>query len=399
MDYELEAIQRWEPNTKALVGWDPIEACKRLANSISGPLSGWSIGVKDIIDVQGMPTLCNASFVSREPVTHDAEIVKKLLSQGAFVLSKTVTTPFAFLDPGITCNPWNFEHTPGGSSSGSAAAVACGMVRLALGSQTVASVIRPASYCGVVGFKPTFERFSTAGIFPFSPAVDTVGFFTRSVSDMQIVMEALTKESVKQVGNRIIKLGLVSDIAAKPAGEEMLNVLNNSVSSLDGQSFKVEPVTVPEGSSEAYSYHFDLISAEAFQVHEKFFSRYRDRYPPNLRQLLLKGKTISSQEIEQIREHKSLFRKRLLGLFEEYDVLVTPSASGAAPRGLGKTGDPRFSLLWTYTGCPSLTLPVALSSGGLPMGLQLIGRPMEDTTLLSISKMIETFLPFSSLVG
>ena len=399
MDYELEAIKRWEPNTKALVDWNPIEARKRLDISKSGPLSGWSVGVKDIIDVQGMPTLCNASFVSREPVTHDAEIVKSLLAQGAFILSKTVTTPFAFLDPGITCNPWNFEHTPGGSSSGSAAAVACGMVRLALGSQTVASVIRPASYCGVVGFKPTFERFSTAGIFPFSPAVDTVGFFTRSVSDMQIVMEALTKESVKPVGNKIIKLGLVSDIAAKPAGEEMLNVLNNSVSSLEGQPFKVQPVTVPEGSSEAYPYHFDLISSEGSKVHEEYFSRFRDRYPPNLRQLLLKGKTVSSQEIAKIKEHKSLFTKRMLKIFEEYDVLVTPSAEGAAPRGLGKTGDPRFSLLWTYSGCPSLSLPVALSNRGLPMGLQLIGRPMEDTTLLSISKMIETFLPFRSLVG
>ena len=185
MKEELAAIQRWEPTIRALVDWDPDVALRRREQCNHGPLSGWSLGVKDIIDVQGMPTRCNVDFLPGTPVSEHAVIVKSLLAQGAFVLAKTVTTSFAFLDPGVTRNPWNPRHTPGGSSSGSAAAVACGMVRLALGSQTVASVNRPASYCGVVGFKPTFGRLDTTGVFPFSPSVDTVGFFTRGVSDMQ----------------------------------------------------------------------------------------------------------------------------------------------------------------------------------------------------------------------
>lgn len=173
---ELAAIERWEPRVHALVDWDASIARDRAERVGPGLLSGWSVAVKDIIDVVGLPTRCNAAFIPATPAAANAAIVGLLLARGAHVASKSVTTTFAYLDPGPTRNPWRLDHTPGGSSSGSAVAVACGMVRLALGTQTVGSINRPASYCGVVGFKPTYGCLGLDGVFPLAPSLDTVGF-------------------------------------------------------------------------------------------------------------------------------------------------------------------------------------------------------------------------------
>lgn len=398
MEEELAAIRRWEGTVKALVDWDPVGARQRREQCGGGPLSGWSLGVKDIIDVQGMPTRCNVDFLPETPAREHAGVVGRLLSLGAFVLSKTVTTTFAFLDPGVTRNPWNPGHTPGGSSSGSAAAVACGMVRLGLGSQTMASVNRPASYCGVTGFKPTYGRLPVSGVFPFSPSVDTVGFFTRGVADMQQAAAALLGEPAAGAPG-CLRIGLAPDLHTEPAEDIMLRALSEAGDRLAAGGCQVSTIALPKECAAAYRHHFDLIAAEGARGHAELMARYGDRYPPKLRALLLEGEGVTPEDLDRIQEHRRSLTVSLSGLLEGVDLVLSPSAKGAAHRGLAITGDPRFSLIWTYTGCPTVTLPAALSPEGLPLGLQLSARPMADAALLAAAREVEKLLGFDTQPG
>lgn len=398
MEEELAAIRRWEGTVKALVDWDPVGARQRRERSGAGPLSGWSLGVKDIIDVQGMPTRCNVDFLPETPARRHAGVVELLLSLGAFVLSKTVTTSLAFLDPGATRNPWNPAHTPGGSSSGSAAAVACGMVRLGLGSQTMASVNRPASYCGVTGFKPTYGRLPVTGVFPFSPSVDTVGLFTRGVADMQRAAAALLGEPAAGTPGRL-RIGLAPDLHTEPAEDIMLRALSEAGDRLAAGGCQVGTVNLPKECVAAYRNHFDLIAAEGARGQAELMARHGDRYPPKLRALLLEGEGVTPEDLDRIQEHRRSLTVSLSGLLEGVDLVLSPSAKGAAHRGLAITGDPRFSLIWTYTGCPTVTLPAALSPEGLPLGLQLSARPMADAALLAAARKVESLLGFDAQPG
>ena len=398
MEEELAAIRRWEGTVRALVDWDPVGARQRREQSVGGPLSGWSLGVKDIIDVQGMPTRGNVDFLPETPAREHAGVVERLLTLGGFVLSKTVTTSLAFLDPGVTRNPWNPAHTPGGSSSGSAAAVACGMVRLGLGSQTVASVNRPASYCGVTGFKPTYGRLPVSGVFPFSPSVDTVGFFTRGVADMQQAAAALLGEPVAGEPGRL-RIGLAPDLHTAPAGGIMLRALSQAGDRLAAGGCEVGTVSLPRECAAAYRNHFDLIASEGARGQAELMDRHGDRYPPKLRALLLEGRAVTSEDLDRIQQHRRALTVSLSALLEEVDLVLSPSAEGAAHRGLAITGDPRFSLLWTYTGCPTVTLPAALSPEGLPLGLQLSARPMADAALLAAARTVESLLGFDAQPG
>lgn len=398
MEKELAAIRRWEGTVRALVDWDLDGARQRNERSGGGPLSGWSLGVKDIIDVQGMPTRCNVDFLPETPAREHAGVVERLLSLGAFVLSKTVTTSLAFLDPGATRNPWNPGHTPGGSSSGSAAAVACGMVRLGLGSQTVASVNRPASYCGVTGFKPTYGRLPVTGVFPFSPSVDTVGLFTRGISDMEKAASALLGEPTAGEPRRL-RIGLASDLHTEPAGDVMLRALSEAGDRLAAGGCEVRTVSLPKACAAAYRNHFDLIASEGTRGQAELMVRHGDRYPPKLRALLLEGRAVTSEDLDRIQEHRRGLTVTMSALLDEVDLVLSPSAEGAAHRGLAITGDPRFSLLWTYTGCPTVTLPAALSPEGLPLGLQLSARPMADAALLAAARKVESLLGFDAQPG
>ena len=393
----LDRIGRMEPRVRALVDWDEALARQNLEKASVGPLSGWGLGVKDIVDVAGQPTGCNADFVPSEEVSRNADIVDRFLNQGAYVLSKTVTTTFAYLDPGPTRNPWNLDHTPGGSSSGSAAAVACGMVRVSIGSQTVASVNRPASFCGVVGFKPTYARFSTRGVFPFSTSVDTLGFFTLSVEDMQQVLSALASEPVPAAPSKV-RLGFIEDVFTSPPEDEMQEALDGLFEKLGAAGFEVERCQLPPMTAEAYSNHLSLISSEAVTSHRELYARYGEAYPPKLRDLILNGMKVSSDELVRISSYREQLRQTIDELFGEYDVLVTPSAPGAAPGGIHTTGDPRFSLIWTHTGFPTVTLPVGLSRKGLPLGVQLAGPMLQGGALLAAARMIELVLGFDQAV-
>ena len=398
MDDEIRlrfsAINQWNPRVKALIDWDESVAARRAEQAGSGPLAGWAVAVKDIIDVAGLPTRCNADFVPAEPAERNAVIVDQLLGQGAFVAAKAATTTFAYLDPAETRNPWNLAHTPGGSSSGSAAAVACGMVRLALGSQTVGSVNRPASFCGVVGFKPTFGRLSTEGVFPFSPTVDTVGFFTACVSDVQGAFAAVTGAPIAPAP-RSLRIGVATDLRCAPAEEEMLGAVRAAADRLKRAGHDVRPVVVPQQMGQAYDDHWTLIASEVARVHRQLFSRYGRYYPAKLRDVVLEGQRVTETELREVRSRREQRAAAIEELLGSHDLLLTPSAPGPAPLGLDTTGDPRMNLLWTHTGVPSLTLPAALTRDGLPLGVQLVGHREADQALLAAGALVEEILEFS----
>ncbi len=398
LEAHISAVNRWENQIQALVEWDESAARKRAKEVADGPLKGWALGVKDIIDVAGLPTRCNADFLAPKPAAASAEIIDQLLALGAFVFSKTVTTTFAFFDPGPTCNPWRLTHTPGGSSSGSAAAVACGMVRLALGSQTVASVNRPASFCGVVGFKPSYGRISTAGVFPFSPSVDTLGFFSRDVRDAQTVFAALLSHSISSEPSSL-RIGLIESLYVSPSEREMLVALNRAGEKLRSSGLEVQAMQLPSLTTEAYDQHWNLVAAEAAFSHRELFSCYQGSYPPKLTELIEQGRKVSAQQLKRIHSHRDRLRAEISRLFHDVDLFLTPSAVGAAPTGLAATGDPRFSLLWTYLGFPTLTLPVELTPNGLPLGVQLVGPFMQDSGFLAAARLVESLTshPFHEL--
>ena len=398
LEDHLEQIARMEPRVSALVGWDEARARRNLERASPGPLSGWALGVKDIIDVAGQPTRCNADFVPAEAVSSNADVVDRFLDLGAFVLSKTVTTTFAYLDPGPTRNPWNLNHTPGGSSSGSAAAVACGMARVSIGSQTVASVNRPASFCGVVGFKPTYARLSTQGVFPFSPSVDTLGFFTLGVEDMQQVFSALEGEPVPAPPSKV-RVGFVEDLFTNPPEDEMQDALEELYEKLAAAGFQGRRCCLPAMTAGAYANHTSLISAEVVTSHREFYARYGEAYPRKLRKLIMDGMRVSADELARIDSCRVRLRRAIDELFADFDVLVTPSAAGPAPVGIDTTGDPRFSLIWTHTGYPTVTLPLRLSQLGLPLGVQLAGPMLQGGALLAAASSIESVIDFDQLVS
>ena len=394
VELEFAAIDRWNSSVHALIDWDRSGATARADRCGEGSLAGWSVAVKDIIDLEGLPTRCNADFVPAKPAQRQASIVDVLLDQGAFVTAKSVTTTFAYGDPGSTRNPWNLGHTPGGSSSGSAAAVACGMVRLALGTQTIGSVNRPASFCGIVGFKPTYGRLPIDGVFPFSPSVDTVGLFTGNVSDVQTAFAAAVHESSASRPQSSLRVGLIEDMGCEPPAESMLVALSAVAAKLSEAGAEVQTVVLPDLAVQAYHHHLTIIAAEVADVHRELFAKYGPGYTPKLKQIIERGRQITGLQLEAAQAHCEQTKIAFDGLFDRHDLLLCPAASGPAPRGLESTGDPRMNLLGTYTGLPALTLPASLADGRLPLGIQLVGPKGGDHSLLAAGVVVEQVIAF-----
>ncbi len=395
----LARVEAYESRVHALLGWDADAARVRAESCSPGPLHGWAIGVKDIIDVAGLPTRCGVDFLPDEPAAASADIVERLEKLGAYVFSKVVTTSFAYFDPGPTTNPWHAEHTPGGSSMGSAAAVATGMVRAALGTQTVASVNRPASFCGTVGFKPTYERMSRAGVFPFSPSVDTVGFFTSNVADLETLCGALFDAPVPDAAapqSSKTRIALVEDLYCDAADEEMLAALRHVGEQLSRGGFKVENVRLPESLRAAYPNHMTLIAAELAQSHADLLPRYESRYPRKILELIDRGRSVSPDELEESRERREQLEDEFGLIFSDYDFVLAPGAPGPAPHGLSATGDPRMSLIFTHARAPSLTLPVSLSDSRLPLGVQFVAAKGKDLPLLAAARQVEALVGFEA---
>jgi Asp-tRNA(Asn)/Glu-tRNA(Gln) amidotransferase A subunit family amidase len=360
-----------------------------------GPLHGVPVGIKDIIDTAALPTENgSAIFSGRRPST-DASVVTQLRAAGAVILGKTVTTELAFYGPGKTRNPHKLAHTPGGSSSGSAAAVADFQVPLALGTQTAGSIIRPASYCGVFGFKPTFGVVSRVGALEQSPPLDTIGGYARSIEDIALLIDAMSGADAGDPGmGPRFPAPLVDTLdkgsagtprfafiktAAWPQGEDsMRSAFAGLVASLGAA---VDEVFLPPS--------FDIMDGlqRAVQFHDiaRNYGPLNTAHPGKLSAKLVEvigiGQGVSEAEYAAALAQREALLDDLRPILETYDAILTPAATGPAPEGLSSTGTPVFNFLWTYLGLPAISLPL-LNVGGLPLGVQLVGRKGEDGKLL-----------------
>ena len=392
------AVERWEPAVRALVGWDAEAARHRADAACGGPLAGWAIGVKDILDLAGTPTACGVAFLPPEPKTASARIVEQLQEQGAYALAKTVTTCFAYLDPGPTRNPWNREHTPGGSSMGSAAAVATGMVRAAIGTQTVGSVCRPASFCGVVGFKPSYGLVSTDGCFALVPTFDTIGFFTRDVEDMTALWDAVAPlpARARDPGGPPV-VGVLEDLRCEPFDAQMIDALRWTRERLRARGIATRAVTLPAELAAVYDNNRFIFEVEAARAHAGLWARHRAAYPPKLTAVLESAAAGDSAErYGAACAARAEAQERFAALFGEIDVVLAPAAPGTAPRDLTVTGDPRANLLFTHVRAPVVSLPARLGADGLPLGLQCAAPAGSDAAVLAAARAIQDALGFDA---
>jgi aspartyl-tRNA(Asn)/glutamyl-tRNA(Gln) amidotransferase subunit A len=379
-----------------------------------GPLHGIPIGVKDIIDVAGWPTKAGSPLRESHVAQRDAPVVARLREAGAIILGKTVTTQFACFDPPCTRNPWNLAHTPGGSSSGSAAAVATEMCLAALGTQTGGSIIRPAAFCGVAGYKPAFGALDMRGIVPVSYHLDHVGPMARSVADLYLLWQTLARRSPEQAiellqvphldqtfeawldshGQTMVlhpvehPLFDQADAAVKEATRSALDKLRSS--------FRSEPIELPASLAEVKVMHRRIMAAEAAANHRPLFAEHRAQYAPTVAQLVEEGMALSAVDYAEALAHQRRFRQEMLEVLttkrrEPLACIVMPSTVTAAPD-TSTTGDALFNAPWSYAGLPAVTIPCGLTADGLPCGLQFVGPVAVQA--LAVAGLAERVLQF-----
>ncbi len=364
-------------------------------NSFRGPLHGIPIGLKDIFFTRGLRTTAGSRIFADFVPDRDARAVQKLKEAGAIILGKTVTAEFATFDPGPTRNPWNLEHTPGGSSSGSAAAVAARMCAGATGSQTIGSTGRPAAYCGVVGFVPTASRISRSGVFPVSWTLDHVGVFCRSVADAGLLLASMSESEVEQSSaKQSPRIGVLRQFFWDQSSEETRTVSNSVLASLSSAGALVDEVRLPPIFEMAAPVLMTIMRAEVAAVHEKLFAAHRATYGPQLRALVESGSLIHSLSYLRARRIRRKYIQAMLQLFKGFDVLVTPGAPRPAPKGLSSTGDRVMNGPWTLAGFPTITLPCAVASDGMPLALQVIAPPLKEGILLHAARWCEDVVGF-----
>ena len=366
-----------------------------------GPLHGVPVGIKDIFDTADMPTEYGSSVHAGHRPLRDSTAVARLRQAGAIVMGKTVTTEFALYTPGRTTNPVDPERTPGGSSSGSAAAVAANMVPLAIGSQTNGSVIRPASYCGVIGFKPSHGLISRHRVLPLSRPLDHVGVFARSIDDVALLAEALIGFDENDPDTRpracpdllrtsreepplTPRLAFVKQPAWQDAENDTQQAFEELVEFLGEEA--ITEVELPAAFTGAVGAHSAIMEADVAGNLGATYDRGRDALSPRLREIIERGRSVAAVEYGRARDKAAALNLHLDELFAEFDAIVTPAAAGEAPRGLDSTGSPIFCTIWTLCGTPAVTLPILAGSSGMPMGVQLIGRRGDDARLLRTAR-------------
>jgi len=410
----LAEIERREPEVGAWAWLDGdyvMDQAKALDDYRSrgraiGALHGLPVGLKDIIDTAGVPTENGTVLDAGRKPTADAFVVKRLRQAGAVIMGKTVTAELALRSPGKTRNPHNPAHTPGGSSSGSAAAVAAGMVPLALGTQTMGSVIRPASYCGVVGYKPTFGAIPRSGVLAQSATLDTLGVFAGSVGAAALLADSLFGHDSADPATALMPAPRLTEIAgaappvaphfafvpspawavAEPAMREGFAELHEA---LGGHCDEVD---LPGAFTEAASLCEIVQLAELAKSYHHYEKRGRDALSPEMQTAIDDGSRILARDYLAARDWQALLNDSLEAIFSRFDAIITPAAPGPAPEGLGSTGSPAFNGLWTFCGTPAVTLPLLQADSGLPMGVQLVGRRGDDGRLLRSARWLVGFL-------
>jgi Asp-tRNA(Asn)/Glu-tRNA(Gln) amidotransferase A subunit family amidase len=373
----------------------------RLSGRPIGPLHGVPVGVKDIFDTADMPTEFGSVLYSGRAPSRDATVVSMLRAAGAVIMGKTVTTEFAYFAPGKTRNPHNPEHTPGGSSSGSAAAVAAEMVPLALGSQTNGSMIRPAAFCGVVGFKPTHGLISRYGVLALSRTLDHVGLFARTIDDIALLAEQLVGYDEHDPDTRPrARIPFVEVAAEEPpldpmfafvktpywerVDEETKEGFTELIETLGG---RIEEVELFPSAIEAWEWHKTIMDAEMAANLRREYEKGRERLSEQLRVLIERGLKVRAVDYQKALAGSAPIHESFVELFEQrYDAILTPAAPGPAPKGLSSTGDPAFCTLWTYCGMPAVSLPLLEAANGLPIGVQLVGPRYGDPRLLRTAR-------------
>jgi Asp-tRNA(Asn)/Glu-tRNA(Gln) amidotransferase A subunit family amidase len=363
------------------------------------------VGIKDIYYTEGVRTTACSAILADFVPEYDATTVARLKQAGAIIMGKTVTTEFACGDPPPTRNPWNAEHTPGGSSSGSAVGVSVGMFPASLGTQTAGSVLRPAAFNGVVGFKPTFGRISRYGVVPVAWSLDTMGSFTRSVEDAALILGVLAghdandaSTSTREVPDYMAavedrrgppRIGHIRQFFYERATSETRDHVDGVVEKLAEAGATVEDVKLPSNFETMLSAHRVLMTVEAAAVHQEWFADRADDYSPNIRGVIEHGMLVPGVSYVQAQRVRRAFRRDLEEALQSFDVLLTTATVAPAPRDLSTTGDPMYQTPFTFAGVPSISLPSGLSADGLPFGIQLAAAPFAEETLLASARWFE----------
>lgn len=409
----LQAIDEHESRIRAWVLVDRDGALQRAAEldaelaagTDRGALHGIVIGIKDIIDVAGWPTACGSDAWKDTIADVDAPLVARLREAGAIILGKTVTTQYASFDPPETRNPWNVDRTPGGSSSGSAAAVATGMCIGAIGSQTGGSITRPASYCGIAGCKPTHGRVSLRGILPFAANLDHPGPMARCVEDLAILYDVIAGYDAgdpysadRDVETAILgfehehplppRLGLLGGLFTELAEADVQTAMEAAVGMLRTAGAEVREAASPQGFDEVLAPHRLVMAAEAAAVHETRFAAEPEDFKPCITQLLNEGLSATVTQYIHARTEQVRLKREILSSFDGFDALICPATTGPAPD-TSSTGDPAFNSPWSFTGLPTVSFPIALSADGLPLAIQIVGRPFDEASLFQTARWCE----------
>jgi Asp-tRNA(Asn)/Glu-tRNA(Gln) amidotransferase A subunit family amidase len=398
----LDRIQATDGEIRAFVHLDREHALaqaraldeRRAERRSMGPLYGVPVAVKDIIDTADYPTEWGSPIGAGRRSRHDATVVARLRAAGAVIIGKTVTTEFAYYHPGPTRNPHDPARTPGGSSSGSAAAVAANMVPLALGSQTNGSTIRPAAYCGVFAVKPSHGLISRAGVLALSRKLDHIGAFARSLPDLALILEAIAghdpgdpdtepfaapdfRAAQREPPPLPPRFAFVRTPAWDKADTETRAAFEELIAAIGSAG---EPVELPESWAEAWEVHRTIMAVD--MAHNLTPLVARGAPSKALQELLAHGRKVSAVQYLGALDQAKRYAAGLADIFNAYDAIITPAAPGVAPKGLNSTGDPAFCTLWTLTGLPALSLPLLAGENGLPLGVQLVGPPGRDGRLL-----------------
>ena len=368
-----------------------------------GALHGLPIGIKDIIDTVDYPTERGTVLHQGRQPQHDATLVSLLKEAGAIILGKTISTELAVYAPGKTRNPHNPDHTPGGSSSGSAAAVSAAMVSLSVGTQTNGSIIRPAAYCGVYGYKPSFGRISRHGVLEQSPPLDTIGVFARDLADLALIADVLMRFDAQDTAMTPVAPPCVASImaqevpvnphfafirtpvweqvdqATKDGLRELLDIANETAN--EAQAKTIDIVDMPASFTELHEDHRKVMEGDLARSFADEYQRGKAQLSDVLREMIERGQQVSDADYQQALARMQDYNAFLGEVFEDYDAILTPATPGPAPAGIDATGSPVMNTIWTFCGTPAINLPILHSADGLPMGVQIVGEKNDDARL------------------
>jgi Asp-tRNA(Asn)/Glu-tRNA(Gln) amidotransferase A subunit family amidase len=412
LDSCLAQIDRYESRVRAWVFVDREGAraqCEQLTQELSrghhrGPLHGIPLGIKDIYDVFDWPTAAGSRLWAQSIARRDAAVVSRLRQAGAVFLGKTTTTQYASFDPSPTHNPWNLGRTPGGSSSGSAAALACRMCLGALGSQTGGSITRPASYCGVAGCKPTFGRVSCDGVVPLAPSMDHPGPMANCVRDLAIILQVIAGYDSRDAASMDQpvpdymaslnqkrtppRLARVRGLFQDKASPDVLRMMDQVTDRFQQEGAIVTEIALPAGFGTVLANHRTVMAIESAAFHGERLRRHPEDYLPEIRKLLEEGLACSTAEYARCKEHQKQLKQDMAACFDGVDAILAPATTEAAPD-IGSTGNPAFNSPWSYTGLPVVSIPATYDKDGMPLAIQLVGPAWSEAELLAVSAWCE----------